>query len=133
MKVEPYLFLEGRCEEAIEFYRNALGAEVRFQMRFKEAPDPSMCSPGLEDKIMHANLTIGESSLMMSDGRCEQAPQFMGFSLSLSVGDESEAERCFAALSDGGKVVMPLTKTFYSPSFGMVTDRFGVMWMIVTT
>ncbi len=133
MKVEPYLFFEGRCDEALEFYRTALGAEVTMLMRYTESPDPGMCTPGLEDKVMHANLRIGNNTMMASDGRCTGQPGFQGFALSLAVADEAEAERLFAALVDGGTVMMPLTKTFYSPRFGMVTDRFGVMWMIIVT
>ncbi len=130
MHVEAYLFFEGRCEEAIEFYRRSLGAEVTMLMRFKESPDPGMCLPGAGEKVMHANLRIGETNVMVSDGRCEGPPAFQGFSLSISLADEAEAARLFAALSEGGKVLMPLSKTFWSPLFGMVADRFGVSWMI---
>jgi PhnB protein len=130
MQIQPYLFFDGRCEEAIEFYRGALGAEVTMLMHFKDNPDPGMCSPGTEDKVMHANLRIGGATVLASDGRCLGHPSFDGFSLSLTVPDEAEAERLFARLADGGKVQMPLTKTFFSPRFGMVADRFGVSWMI---
>ncbi|MCI0747571.1 MAG: VOC family protein [Verrucomicrobia subdivision 3 bacterium] len=128
--VEPYLSYEGRCEEAIEFYRKALGAEVEMLMRFKDSPDPAMCQPGSLDKVMHASLRIGQTTVMASDGRCEGPKGFQGFSLSLSVPNEAEADRVFAALSDGGQVQMPLMKTFWSPRFGMVADRFGVSWMV---
>ncbi|RJX27094.1 MAG: VOC family protein [Desulfurivibrio sp.] len=130
MQLETYLFFEGRCEEALEFYRGTLGAEVTALMRFKESPDPAMCQPGAEDKIMHANLRIGDTTLMASDGSCTGQPAFQGFSLSLALTDEAEAGRLFAALADGGQVQMPLTRTFWSPLFGMVADRFGVSWMI---
>ncbi len=130
LMLQPYLFFEGRCEEAIDFYRKALGAEVNMMMRFKEAPDPAMCAPGTADKIMHAQLRLGQTMLLLSDGRCEKQTNFAGFALSLTVADVGEADRLFAALSDGGKVQMPLTKTFFSPRFGMVADRFGVSWMI---
>ncbi len=133
MKVEPYLFFEGRCEEALEFYRKALGAEVTMLMRFNEAPDPGMCPTGAGDKVMHSNFRVGDTTVMASDGRCQGPPAFQGFSLSLSLADEAEAERIFTALSDGGKVQMPLAKTFWSPRFGMVADRFGVLWMINVT
>lgn len=133
MQVEPYLYFEGRCEEALEFYRRALGAEVTALMRYKESPDPGMCAPGAEDKVMHANLRIGNTTLMASDGRCDGPPAFQGFSLSLSLTDEAEAKRLYAALSDGGQVRMALAKTFWSPLFGMVADRFGVLWMIMVT
>jgi len=134
MQVQPYLFFEGRCEEAIEFYRKALGAEVEMLMRFKDSPEPpqpGMCAPGSGDKVMHASFRIGETTVMASDGRCQGQPSFQGFSLSLTVPNEAEAERLFGALGAGGQVQMPLTKTFFSPRFGMVADRFGVAWMIV--
>ena len=130
MQVQPYLFFEGRCEEAVEFYRSALGAEVTMLMRFKDSPDPAMISPGTEDKVMHASLRIGQTTVLASDGRCEERPTFQGFSLSLTVPSETEADRLFASLGDGGQVQMPLTRTFFSPRFGMVADRFGVSWMI---
>jgi PhnB protein len=129
--VQPYLFFGGRCEEAIEFYRKALGAEVVMLMRFKEAPEPQ---PGLPEcfaeKVMHATLRIGETTMMASDGRCDGEASFEGFSLSVTVQDNSEAERVFATLSEGGLVTMPLEKTFWAPKFGMLQDRFGVGWMI---
>jgi PhnB protein len=134
MQVQPYLFFDGRCEEAIEFYRKALGAEVTMLMRFKESPEPpqpGMVPPGSENKIMHANLQIGETTVMASDGHCMGQAKFQGFSLSISAKDEAEADRLFAALADGGQVQMPLSKTFYSPRFGMVADRFGVSWMVI--
>src|SRR3981189_2649190 len=130
MQVQPYLFFDGRCEEAIEFYRSALGAEVEMLMRFKESPDPDMCPPGSDDKVLHSSFRIGDTSLLASDGRCLGNPNFEGFSLSLTVPDEAEAERLFAALAKGGQVQMPLTKTFFSPRFGMVADRFGVPWKV---
>jgi PhnB protein len=135
MQVQPYLFFDGRCEEALEFYRGALGAEVTMLMRVKENPDPippDMYPPGSDDKVMHASFTIGETTLMASDGRAQGKPVFQGFSLSLSVPTDAEAQRLFSALSEGGKVEMPLAKTFYASSFGMVADRFGVGWMIIT-
>ena len=134
MIVQPYLFFDGRCEEAIEFYRGALGAEVTMLMRFKdnpEPPEPSRVPPGSEEMVMHAALRIGETTVMASDGRCLGQPDFQGFALSISVADDVAAKRVFAALSDGGKVQMPLTKTFFSSSFGMVADRFGVSWMVI--
>jgi PhnB protein len=134
MLIQPYLFLDGRCEEAIEFYRRKLGAEVGMLMRFKdnpEAPQPGMVPPGSENKIMHASLRIGDTTIMASDGRCAGKPTFQGFSLSLTVASEAEADRKFAALGDGGQVQQPLTKTFFSPRFGMVADRFGVGWMVI--
>jgi PhnB protein len=128
--VETYLSFEGRCEEAIEFYRKALGAEVLMLMRFKDSPDPSMCAPASLDKVMHATLRIGGTTIMASDGRCEGPKGFHGFSLSLAPQNEADAERLFAALAEGGEVQMPLAKTFWSPRFGMVKDRFGLSWMV---
>jgi PhnB protein len=130
MQVQPYLFFEGRCEEAVEFYRRALGAEVEMLMRFKVSPDPTMVPPNAGDNVMHMSFRIGETTVLASDGRCQGRPSFQGFSLSLTVPHDAEAERLFAALADGGQVQMPLTKTFFSPRFGMVADRFGVSWMI---
>jgi PhnB protein len=130
MQVEPYLFFEGRCDEALEFYRRALGAEVTMLMRYRESPDPAMHPPGAEDKVMHANLRIGNTTIMASDGRCEGPVAFQGFALSLSLTDKEEAQRFFAALSKEGQIQMPLSETFFSPLFGMVEDRFGVLWMI---
>ena len=130
MQVQPYLFFDGRCDEAVEFYRKALGAEVTMLMRFKDSPDPGMCPAGAQDKVMHASLRIGDSTVLASDGRCEGRPSFEGFALSLTVSDEATAERLFGALADGGQVQAPLAKTFFSARFGMVADRFGVSWMI---
>jgi PhnB protein len=114
----------------MEFYRSALGAEVEMLSRFKDAPDPGMAQPGMEEKVMHASFRIGETMLMASDGRCEGEPRFEGFSLSIVVPDEAAAERAFNALAEGGKVEMPLAETFWAPKFGMLEDRFGVGWMI---
>jgi PhnB protein len=134
MQIQPYLFFDGRCEEAVEFYRKALGAEVEMLMRFKDCPEPSqpgMVPAGSEKKVMHSCLRIGETRVMASDGRCLGKPNFQGFSLSLTVPNAAEADRVFAALGDGGQVQMPLNKTFFSPRFGMVADRFGVSWMVI--
>jgi PhnB protein len=130
--VQPYLFFGGRCEEALEFYRTALGAQVDFLTHYKDSPEPQppgMLPPGFENKVMHTTFRIGATTLMASDG-CEEGPSFGGFSLSLAVPTEAEADRAFAALAAGGHVRMPLTKTFWSPRFGMLTDRFGVGWMV---
>lgn len=134
MQIQPYLFFEGRCEEAVEFYRGRLGAKVEMLMRYKESPDPpppGCIPPGSEEKVMHACLRIGDTAVMASDGTCAGQPSFEGFSLSLTAADVAEADRLFAALADGGKVKMPLGKTFFSPCFGMVADRFGVSWMVI--
>jgi PhnB protein len=134
MQVQPYVFFDGRCEEALEFYRKALGAEVTALLRFKDGPQPAqpgMVPPGAENKVMHANFRVGDTQIMASDGRCTGKPSFQGFSLSLALSDDAEAERLFAALGDGGQVQMPLSKTFFASRFGMVADRFGVSWMLV--
>ena len=137
MLVQSYLFFNGRCEEAIEFYRKALGAEVKMMMRFKENPEPMTegCGPDggtiPGENIMHASLKIGETEVMASDGMGQGNPEFKGFSLSLTAASDTEAQRLFKALSDGGKVEMPMMKTFYASSFGMVEDRFGVSWMVI--
>lgn len=130
MQVQPYLFFDGRCDEAIAFYQSALGAETTMLMRFKDAPSPEAMPPGSADKVMHAALRIGDVTVLASDGRCQGQPNFQGFALSLNAADAAEAERLFAALSDGGAVQMPLAETFFSPRFGMVADRFGVAWMV---
>lgn len=134
MQVQSYLFFEGRCEEALEFYRRALGAEVLMMMRNEESPEPpppDMVPPGTERKIMHASFRIGDTVVMGSDGFSSGKPSFGGFSLALTVKDQADAERKFAALSEGGQVKMPLSRTFFSPCFGMVADRFGVSWMVM--
>jgi PhnB protein len=134
MAVTPYLTFEGRCEEAIEFYKKALGAEVGMMMRFKEAPEqppPGMLPPGSDNKIMHACLRINGAQVMASDGCSHDKAKFEGFTLSLDAKDEAHADRMFAALSDGGQVRMPLGKTFFAKRFGIVADRFGVGWMVI--
>ena len=129
MQVQPYVFFDGRCEEALEFYRRALGAEVTMLMRYKDSPDPAMVQSGTENKVMHASVRIGDTTVLASDGRAQGRPSFQGFALSLTV-NEAEAERRFTSLGEGGQVQTPLTKTFFSPRFGMVADRFGVSWMV---
>ena len=131
--IQPYLFFNGSCEEAIEFYRKAVGAEVEMVMRFKESPEPpppGTVPAGFDNKIMHASFRIGQTIVLASDGCSDDKASFQGFSLSLNVASEKEADSVFAALADSGQVKMPLTKTFWSPRFGMVEDRFGVGWMI---
>jgi PhnB protein len=131
MLIQPYLFFEGRCQDAIDFYRQALGAEVVMQMAYKDSPVPTSQPPETGDKVMHASVKIGETQVFMSDGMCGGAPSFQGFSLSLTLKDDAEAARMFAALGDGGAVTMPLAKTFFASSFGMLKDRFGVGWMVM--
>lgn len=134
MQVQPYLFFNGRCEEAATFYCEQLGAEVTQLMRFHEMPasEGPVIAPGSENKILHMSLQIGATNVMMSDGMSGDEAKFEGFSLSLGVAGDAEAERCFALLSEGGAVTMPLMPTFWASSFGIVTDRFGVSWMVVT-
>jgi PhnB protein len=129
MQVQPYLFFDGRCEEAMAFYQQALGAKQIMLMRFKDCPDPSMVPPGGADRVMHARLDIGGNTLLLSDGS-GQEHQFEGFALSITAADAAEAELKFNALAEGGQVRMPLGKTFFSPAFGMLADRFGVSWMV---
>jgi len=131
MQVQSYLFFDGRCDEAIEFYKKTLGAKVDMLMRWKDSPEKSMCSPDNENKVMHASLKIGETRVMASDGRNTGNPEFKGFALSVNAKDEADADRLFNSLSTDGKVMMPLGKTFFSPRFGMTTDKFGVNWMVI--
>lgn len=130
--IQPYLFFGGRCDEALEFYGTALGATVEMLMRYKDSPQPHQpdtLPPGFENKVMHATFRVGETTLNASDGN-EARIEFKGFSLSLTLPGEAEAIRIFSALAADGTVQMPLTKTFWSPCFGMLTDRFGIGWMV---
>lgn len=131
--VQPYLFFEGRCEEAIEFYKKAVGAEVQMILRFKESPEgpPGGIQPGTENKILHAQIRIGQTLIMMSDSRCSGKPAFEGFFLSITVPTPAEVDPLYNGLLEGGQTRMPLAKTFFSPRFGMVLDKFGVGWMIL--
>jgi PhnB protein len=132
MQIQPYLFFDGRCDEAVAFYREALGAEVQLLMRYQDSPDPpppGMVPPGWENKVMHVTMHVGEAVVMASDGCASRETNFQGFRLSITVG-AADVDRVFAALADGGTVDMPLAKTFWSPRFGMLTDRFGVGWMV---
>ena len=131
MQIQPYLSFEGRADEAIEFYKKALAASVQVVMRFKDAPDQSMVSPGSKDKVMHAAIKVGDATLLMSDGRNSGNANFQGISLTLYAKDEAEAEKLFGALGDGGQVRMPMDKTFFAKRFGMLADKFGVGWMII--
>jgi PhnB protein len=131
MQVQPYLFFDGRCEEAIEFYKKAIGAKVAMMMRFKDAPPSDQMQPGSENKVMHATLSIGDTQVMASDGHCAGKPKFDGFSLSIGAKDDAEATKLFNALAEGGEVRMPLGPTFFASKFGMLADRFGVGWMII--
>jgi len=131
--LQPYLFFEGRAEEAIAFYRQSLGAEVEMILRYGESPEPpspDKVPPAMLSKIQHASLRIGGSTVSLSDGRCSGTPDFRGFAVTLVMQEGADVERTFTALSDGGHVVQPLIETFFTPRFGMVVDRFGVMWML---
>lgn len=132
MKVTPYLNFNGRAEEALNFYKDALGAEIGMVMRFKDAPPgtPTMGAPP-GDKIMHSRMKIGDTVVFASDGRCSGAAEFKGATFSLDAKDDADATRLFNALSPGGKVTMPLAPTFFASSFGMVTDKFGIPWIII--
>jgi PhnB protein len=133
VKLQPYIFFDGRCEEALEFYKSVLGAEVIQLMRFRDMPDPDqlgMIPPASGNKVMHVSLRIGDTIMLASDGRCQGKPTFQGFALSLDVATEAEAERVFHALAEGGQVQMPLARAFFAMRFGMLSDRFGVNWMV---
>ncbi len=131
MHVQPYLFFDGRCEEAIDFYKKAIGAQVEMMMRWQDSPDKSMCTPDNAQKIMHAQFKVGDTTVMGSDGRNTGNPKFDGFALTLNAKDAAEVDRLFNLLSNGGKVTMPLAKTFFSERFGMLADKFGVNWMLL--
>jgi PhnB protein len=131
MKVTPYLMLDGRSDEAIEFYKKALGANVEMLMRFSEAPKEANCSPDSMNKVMHAALSVGNSTIMLSDGNNKDNPTFTGISLTITAKDEAEADKLFGALSEGGQVQMPMEKTFFAKRFGMAADKFGISWMII--
>lgn len=134
MPIEPYLDFDGRCEEALEFYKQALSAEVTMLMRFNQSPEPpaeGMQPPNAGEKVMHASMKLNDSVVMASDGCCKGNPSFHGISLTLSLNDAAAADKAFNALAEGGKIQMPLTKTFFSPRFGMVADKFGVPWLVI--
>ena len=134
MQVQPYLFFDGRCEEAITFYKKAVGAEVQMLMRYTDCPEkpqPGMVPPGSENKIMHASFKVGDTQVMASDGHCAGKPSFQGFGLSINAANDAEAEKLFNAVGKGGQVQAPLSKTFFASKFGMVTDKFGVLWMVI--
>ena len=129
--VQPYLFFDGKCEEAIEFYKGAIGAKVDTMMRFKEAPDQSQMQPNTGEKVMHAAFHVGTTQVLASDGHCAGKPSFQGFGLALNAKNDAEAEKLFASVGNGGQVLQPLTKTFFASKFGMVADKFGIMWMVI--
>lgn len=134
MRIQPYLSFNGHCEEALNFYRDQLGAEILVLMRFKDSPEPppdGALPAGMQDKVMHSSIRIGDSEIMATDGECSGTAGFQGISLTLSVSDDAEARQRFEALANGGQVTMPLGRTFFSPSFGIVKDRFGVTWMVI--
>jgi PhnB protein len=131
MHVQPCLDFNGRCDEALEFYKKAIGAKVGMLMRWRDSPDRTMCTPENADKVMHVQFQVGDTTVMASDGRATGKPNFHGIMLSISAASETEVDRLFAGLAEGGHVQMPLSKTFFSPRFGMVADKFGVGWMVV--
>ena len=131
MNVEPYLFFEGRTEEALDFYKQKLGAKVEAMMRYKDNPDPQYNPPNSANKVMHALFRIGDTKVMASDGNCAGKPSFQGFALTINAANPAEAKQRFDALADGGQVQMPLNETFFAMSFGMVADRFGMSWMVI--
>ena len=131
MQVQPYLFFDGRADEALAFYKKTLSAKVDMLMRFKDSPEQNQCTTVAPEKVMHATFRIGDTTVMASDGQCAGKPAFQGFALSVMANNEADADRMFNALADGGQVQMPLAKTFFAPKFGMVADRFGVSWMVL--
>ena len=131
MALQPYLFFDGRTEEAIDFYKKAIGADVEMLMRWKDCPDKSAVTPQNENKIMHASIKLGDDRILMSDGECHDKADFKGFSLTISAKTEADADKYFNALSAGGQVRMPMTKTFFSSKFGMLNDKFGIGWMVI--
>jgi PhnB protein len=131
MNVEPYLFFEGRTEEALDFYKQRLGAKVEAMMRYKDNPEPQHNPPNSANKVMHALFRIGDTKVMASDGNCAGKPSFQGFALTINAANPAEAKQRFDALADGGQVQMPLNETFFAKSFGMVADRFGMSWMVI--
>ena len=131
MNVEPYLFFEGRTEEALQFYEQKLGAKIEALMRYKENPEPKYNPPNSANKVMHALFSIGDTKVMASDGNCTGKPSFQGFVLTINAKDAAEAKQRFDALAEGGQVQMPLAETFFAKSFGMVADRFGMGWMVI--
>jgi len=131
MHIQPYIFFEGRCEEALDFYRTAVGAETLMVMHYKDSPDQSQCNPATLDKVMHASFRVGDSIVLASDGHCKDKATFAGFFLTLNADTDDDAKRLFAALSEGGQVMMPLADTFFATSFGMLADKFGMQWMII--
>jgi PhnB protein len=133
--VQAYLNFDGKCDDALAFYKRALGAELQMLMRFKDSPEPPPpgCPPPSPEKVMHAQFRVGDTVLMASDGRGSGKPSFQGVSLALTVPTEEEADKAFNALAEGGQVQMPLAKTFFSARFGLVADKFGLSWMILVT
>ena len=131
MNVQPYLFFDGRCDEALAFYKTTIGAKVGMLMRWKDSPEKDMCTPANAEKVMHAQFDVGDTTVMASDGRNSGQPKFEGFALAIAAQTEAEADRMFNALVDGGQATMALAKTFFSPRFGMLADRFGVHWMVM--
>jgi PhnB protein len=133
--IQPYLFFDGKCEEALEFYKQAIGARVNMLIRYKDSPEPPPpgCGPQDPNKVMHANFSVGQSEIMASDGRAEGQPKFEGFALSISLPTPAEVDKVFNALAEGGGVELPLAKTFFSERFGMLVDKFGVFWMVLVT
>jgi PhnB protein len=133
MNVQPYVFFDGKCEEALEFYKSAIGAKVDMMMRYKEAPadQQAQMSPGSMNKVMHAAFKVGDTQILASDGECGGKPNFQGFSLTINAANDAEADKLFAALGKGGKVTMPMSETFFASRFGMLADKFGVNWMVL--
>lgn len=130
-QLDSYLFFDGQCAEAMRFYERTLGGKLEPIMKYADAPDANACAPGAGDLVMHACLDLDGRKLMASDAPASHpAGKMGGFALSLNYASAEEARRTFDALSQGGSVTMPMQKTFWVESFGMLTDRFGTAWMV---
>ncbi len=125
--VKPYIAFQGNCEEAINFYRDCLGGEILYMGRYGESP---MSSEGIEDKILHCTLQIGDTHIMACDNMAGEA-EGQGSNISLAIGcdDEGRMQEMFGKMAEGGYITMPLQETHWAKSFGMLTDKYGVNWM----
>jgi PhnB protein len=128
--LDSYIFFDGNCAEAMRFYEANLGGKLEALMTYDQSPDPAQCPPGSAGRVMHASLKMGDRSLMASDSPAGMHQPMAGFALSLAYDTAAEANRIFDMLAAGGQVIMPMQKTFYAETFGMLNDRFGTPWMV---
>jgi len=129
MNVQTYLFFDGRCEEAIEFYKAVFGADLLYSMRFREGP-PNLVTAENEEKIFHATMRFGETVINLSDDLKQERGSFGGFAILAHLDNDASAEEAFESLQEGGRVGMPIQEVFWASRYGIVTDRFGVTWKI---